>query len=96
MLIILLHSSCVVYSVIFKPWANSIPFYNLCGETRMINAIIETNIGQCYILIKQNQKKLLPYFTSELFCFILMCIRRLGVHLLEKVDAFISNKLSFR
>lgn len=69
MLIILLHVLSFIYRVVFKPWLNSIPFYNLCGETRMINAIIGNVYWPMLYLDQTNSKETFTIFYKQALLF---------------------------
>lgn len=69
MLIILLHILSLIYSIIFKSWLNSIPFYNLCGETRMINAIIGNEYWPMLYLDQTESKETVTIFCKQVLLF---------------------------
>lgn len=66
---------------------NRVPLYNLCGETRLLNTIIETTLGPIIYLDITQAKKLIPILKDSSLFHLNMVLDAWGVHLLEKIDA---------
>lgn len=61
------------------------------GETKMMNSVIETQQELQYTLIRYILKSLVFFIKRSFFFFNIICNRLLGIHLIEKIDGYISN-----